>query len=483
MASDGNISSDLADALDEHRQSQAAPSGTVVLSDDEAYVGDEVTILGRNLPPNVEVELIWNTSSGSWGVLQGNEVLGPQYATRTVTLATTETDGDGKFDRTFEVPEDYGGSHGIEVRSPDDAVLGRAELEVVPWFELQNESAPLGQEFTIKGYGLGPNPLTNNYQITWDNGMVGFMTGVLNNGTATAQVRAVGHVGTHAIQVWRNYRGVPFLQNNTQSPYGPVAQGRQSKWTVEVTDPESRPPATWVDSQLDESPLEVHYPPIDEDTGADLEITPTSGQPGTTAFISGSDFPANEEVNLVWHRHQGHRVKGIEITPVPKPDVLPTVTTDESGSFQVEVEIPSDVGSTRPITAEVGGRSVAVTGFMMQPDILEMSPTKGPVGTEIDIKLQGVGWTIYENAPYFVYDNKPVGYVCGVDDDDVNGVTHFKLQAAGEPGLHFIDAYPSIFETEDDEPDFEIKPHLSYLDNHPMRPLPAFHFTFEVTED
>ncbi|MFB6069579.1 MAG: hypothetical protein ABEJ76_01040 [Halanaeroarchaeum sp.] len=477
------ISRDLADSLEKHRGDQAGSSGTLVLSDDEGYVGDEIMILGRNLPPNVECTLLWHTTRGDWGVVQGNEVKGPQYRGHVERIATVTTDGSGQFDEKYEIGKDYGGAHTIEVQGPDGGTMARTEFEILPWFELQNDTARMGDTFEIKGYGLGPNPLTNNYQVTWDNGMVGFMTGVMNNGTATARVRATGHAGEHVLQVWRNYRGVPFLQNNTQSPYGPVAGGRQSVWTVEVTEPDERPRTAWVDQQFDETPLEVHYPPIDEDTEAALEITPTSGQPGTTAFISGSDFPANEEVDLVWHRHEGHRVKGIPIEPVPKHDVLPTVTTDDDGSFQVEIEIPSDVGSTRPVTAEVGGRSVAVTGFMMQPDILDISPTKGPVGTEIDIKLQSVGWTIYENAPYFVYDNKPVGYVCGVDDEEANGVTHLKLRASGEPGLHFIDAYPCIFETTEDEPDVEIKPHLSYLDNHPMRPLPAFHFTFEVTEE
>ncbi|MGM0372720.1 MAG: hypothetical protein ACQEQJ_09510 [Halobacteriota archaeon] len=483
MESEGNISADLADTLQRHRSSQQGSGGTLVLSDDEGYVGDEIMILGRNLPENLTVELTWHTTSGNWGVLQGNEIMGAQYQSRVETLGTVETDGSGQFDFTYEIPEDYGGSHTIEVQKPDGGRLARTEFEIIPWFELLNESAPLGETFTIKGYGLGPNPITNNYQVTYDNGMVGFVTGVLNNGTATAQIRATGHVGEHGIQIWRNYRGVPFLQNNTQSPYGPVAGGRESVWTVEVTELESEPSSAWVDPQLDESPLAVHYPDIDRDTDASMEITPSSGQAGTTAFIRGRDFPPETEVDLIWHRHQGHRVKGIEIVPVPKPDVLPTVTTDEDGNFQYEFEVPSDVGSTRPITAEVDGESVAVTGFMMQPDILEFSPTSGPVGTEIDIKLSGVGWTIYENAPYFVYDNKPLGYVCGVDDDDANGVTHIKIEATGEPGLHFIDAYPCIFETRNDEPNFEIKPHLSYLDNHPMRPLPAFHFAFEVTEE
>ncbi|MFB6138011.1 MAG: hypothetical protein ABEJ42_06690 [Halobacteriaceae archaeon] len=482
MAPDGDLSSEVAGRLAAHRDRRAATTGTLVPGDEEVYVGDEVALRGRDLPPETALGLVWHSVEGSWGVLQGNEVTGPQYQAREERLRTVSTDGDGTVDVAVEVPQDYGGSHVVTLETPEGETVARTELEVVPWFELAERSAPLGDVFTIRGYGIGPNPLTNNYQIAWDNGMVGFVTGVMNRGTATAEVRAVGPPGEHVLQVWRNYRGVPFLQNNTQSPYGPVAGGRTSSWTVTVTEPDSDPAQCWTDPQFDETPLAVHYPELDEDTDATLAVTPTSGQPGTQAFIRGEGFPPGETVDLVWHRHQGHRVKGIPITPEPRPDVLPTVTADDDGDFQVEVEIPSDVGSTRPITASVDGRSVAVTGFMLQPEARSIEPTSGPVGTEIDIELSGVGWTIYENAPYFVYDNRPLGYVCGVDDDEANGITHVKLRAAGEPGWHFVDVYPSIFETHDDEPDFEITPHLSYIDNHPMRPLPAFHFAFEVTE-
>lgn len=483
MGSDDTISADLAETLDRHRSRRTAPSGTIVLSDTDGYVGDEITVRGRNLPENTTLELRWHTSNGSWGVLQANEIMGPQYQSRVDTIGTVTTDDGGRFDEPLEIPQSYGGGHTVELQDGEGRSLGKAEFEIIPRFELENDTAALGDVFTIRGYGLGPNPLTNIHHVAYDNSMVGFMTGVLNDGTATAQIRATGGVGKHGIKIWRGYRGMPFLQSNTQSPFGPVAGGRTSKWTVEVTEMETRPPSAWVDPQIDESPLSVHYPEIDADTDADLEITPTSGKIGTTATLRGRDFPPDTAVDLVWYRHQGHRVKGIPITPVAKPEVLPTVTTDGDGAFEYEFDIPSDVGSTRPILAHVDGRSVAATGFMIQPDVLDISPTEGPVGTEIDIKLSGLGWTVYENAPYFVYDNHLVGYVCAVDDDDKNGVTHLKMEAAGDPGIHFIDAYPSIFENREDEPDFEVKPHLSYLDNHPVRPLPAFHFTFEVTEE
>src|SRR6056297_2950655 len=481
MDKESAISSDLEETLQGHRRGSDS-SGTLVVSDQEGYVGDSITFKGRNLPANERFEIKWKTTDGRWGVLKANEVIGAQYHPRTETIATVTTDSSGAFDEEWTVAQDYGGEHRIEVVDGESTVA-TATFTILPHFELENTEAPLGDFFTITGHGIGPNVVTNNYQIAWDNGDMGFITGVMNRGTATARIRAVGPPGKHTLQVWRNYRGVPYLQNNTQSPYGPVADGRQSQWTVEVTEPEGEPRTAWLDEQLDENPISIHYPEIDEETDAELSISPSSGQPGTSAFITGENFPANEEVNLIWYRHEGHRVKGIPISPEPKPDILPTVTTDDNGTFQTEFTIPQGEGSTRPITAAVGGREIAVTGFMMQPSIETFSPTSGPVGTTIEIELSGVGWPVYENAPYFLYDNKPLGYVCGLTDNDGGGVVRLELPASGQPGWHFIDAYPCIFEMQEDEPDFELRPHLSYLDNHPVRPLPAYHMAFEITEE
>jgi len=480
MDGERGLSNDLEERFQQRRQ--GGHTGTLVLSDDEAYVGDTITLEGRNLPANEPLDLVWQSATGHWGVLRGNEVIGPQFQPRTDRLRTITTDENGTFTEEWEIPEDYGGEHVIELQTADEETVTEARLSIVPWFEIDRTRAPLGEAFTITGYGLGPNMTTNNYQIAWDNGTVGVMTGTMNRGTARAKIRAVGPVGTHVIQVWRNLDGVPFLQNNTQSPFGPVAGGRQSSWRVEVTEVESEPEVAWMDPLTDERPLDAHLPDPDEQTEAELSITPTSGQAGTSAFIRGRQFPPETTVDLVWYTHLGNRVAGDPITPEPRPEVLPTVTTDENGEFQLEITIPDGMGATRPISAEIDGRSVAVTGFMMQPKILNFSPAEGPVGTEIDVELNGVGWPMYENAYFFVYDNKPLGYICGVDMEKAEGRVHTVLQATGEPGYHFIDVYPSFFKIQEDQPDFEQKPHLSYLDNHPVRPLPALHFTFEVTE-
>jgi len=482
-----NSSREESYGLRSQRGGQQSQRGTLVLSDEDGYVGETILIQGRNLPAGEEFELRWKSVQGEWGVLRAHEIVGPQYRPRVDTIGSVQTDDSGSFDTEFTIPEDYGGDHLIKLVDSSGDQIDDAEIEVIPHFELLNETAELGDAFTIRGYGIGPDIMVNNYPVVWDNGYVGFMTGVQNRGTATAEIRAAGPPGKHVLQVWRSHLGIPFLQNNTQSPYGKVSDGRKRTWTVEVTEPESELRTSWVDPLLDEGPIDLHYPDIDEDTEASLDITPECGQAGTTAVISGSGFPSQTEVNLIWYRHDGHEPQGKNQPPDHTiwanrvPDLLPTVSTDSDGSFQVEIEIPVDVGSTRPITAEVNGREVAVTGFMMQPSIETFEPTSGPVGTEIEIELTGIGWTMYETTPMFVYDNDMLGYSCALSGPQRTKLRTV-LRASGQPGHHFIDVYPAIFTAEEDDPDYQLKPHLSYLDNHPVRPLPACHFTFEVTE-
>ena len=480
MDEHSNLSSDLQDRLERGRLEANIP-GNLFLSEQEGYVGDEITIHGRNFPPDAQFDLIWQSVEGRWSVIEGYRISGTQYQPRDVDIGAVRTTEEGRFEKSWTIPEDYGGAHAIRAVT-DGEMVSRTEFEITAWFELDRMEAQMGESFVLRGYGIGPDVTMSNFQVSWDNGFLGFMTGVQNRGTATAPIRAVGPPGEHVIQVWRNYRGVPFVANNTQSPLGSVGGERQNAWTVAVTPPESAPQTAWVDELIEEEPLDVHLLDLDAATDASLSVAPQFGQAGTDAVITGQDFPANTTVDLQWYQHVGEGIRGLNVTPTPRPDVLPSVKTDADGTFRIDVEIPPAEGSTRPIVAEIDGQSVAQTGFMMQPSVETFEPTSGPVGTEIEIELSGIGWTAYESAPYFVYDNKPLGYACGASEDLRSPTVRTVLTASGEPGYHFIDVFPAIFEMEADEPEFEIRPHLSYLDNHPVRPLSAMHMTFEVTE-
>lgn len=483
---ENGISANLRDRLDDHRGEASSRPGSIALDRAEGYVGDTFTISGVEFPANEAFDVVWRSVDGQWGALRANEIRNPQYRPVQDTILTVSTDDDGRFEGEWEVREDYGGDHTLEVRGEDGEVYAEDSFTVKPHFELDRTVAPMGETFQVTGYGLGPDRSVSNHQVAWDDGYVGFITGVENHGTAHADIRAVGPPGEHVIQVWRSNEGMPYLQNNTTSVLGPVADGRQSAWTVEVTEMEERPPTAHMGPLLEEEPLAAHLLEPEEDTAAAIDISPTYGQSGTEAVVTGREFPPETEVDLVWHTHAGHRFMDDAVRPTPRPDVLPSVVTDVDGRFQVDVTVPTDIGETRPITAEVDGTSVATTGFVLQPEIGGIEPEAAPVGTEINVELLGIGWALYDNNWVVLYDNKPAGYICSHNRDDdeepVDGATvRFELRASGEPGLHFIDVVPTFNDNEIGDFDLSNRAHLSHVNNHPLRPEPAFHFTFEVT--
>ena len=92
--------------------------------------------------------------------------------------------------------------------------------------------------------------------------------------------------------------------------------------------------------------------------------------------------------------------------------------------------------------------------------------------------LKGVGWTQTANIYTLVYDNAYVGYACGFNSQ---GDITVYLPATGEPGWHYIDLYPGIYQGTDvsQTNDFRI-PQLTASDDHPGEKLPVFHFAFQI---
>jgi hypothetical protein len=455
-------------------------ASTLQVNKSEGFVHDGVMLKGTNLPANEELTVIWRAFDGTWRMGDSGTIMGPQYSVTRDELFTVQTDESRTFKREWTVEENFGGEHAFELWA-GDVKLDTAQFRIYPHFELDRTEAPVGEWFRLTGYGLGTDKRTSLYQVTWDNAQMGYLISVIERGTATADIRAAGPPGEHTIGIWRNFTGIPLLQNYTQTPAGDISPGRATDWTVEVTEPEESPPVMETEAMFPEAPIDAHIPDVDESTDSTLTVEPSSGRPGTDAVISGRGFPPSTSVDLKWFSRGGNQFAGAPVGPAPRPDVLPTVTTDEEGSFQLDISVPSDFGSTRPIHALVDGRSVAATGFVMQPEAVDISPTSGPVGTEITVSVSGLGWQHFESAYAVLYDNKQTGYVVS-DLSDEDGVVRFTVQASGEPGYHFIDMVPMIHDTQGSDLDLDYKPHLSFLDNHPGRLLPGIRFAFEVTE-
>ena len=78
---------------------------------------------------------------------------------------------------------------------------------------------------------------------------------------------------------------------------------------------------------------------------------------------------------------------------------------------------------------------VAKSGFLLQRKVT-ISPTRGPIGTTITIKVVGMGSPTYESVGSVLYDNRFTGSLAA---NTTRGVVTFKLRAAGDVGAHWIE--------------------------------------------
>jgi len=438
-----------------------------------ASVGDSVVVSGSGLPASASLQLTWQRVTGHWVIQQQSTVVGAEYTTAAEPLGTVRTDTDGTFHTTVTVPEDHGGDHDVGV-ARGGTTLASTSLHVTPTFTLDRTSAPLGEAFTLRVTGMPASKYRRVDQVLWDDRFTGLVTGVTNRGTVRAKVPAAGPPGRHVLELGGGYEGVTYL-NPQQSPY--PRPFRYANWTVTVEPATGSAGDAWRRPTATERPIEAFYPPIDPPLGQ-LSVTPTSGVVGSAATLAGTGLPANRSLTLEWATMTGSRVSGNGFTRTTRP--LTTVETDANGAFSTAMTVPDDLGGTHPIVATAGGDRLAATGFVIRPSIAGFGPASGPVGTPIDVHLKGVGWTEYDNIYAVTYDDAFVGYGCGFN---TGGDVQMQFRAAGEPGLHVINCFPALYKAPDEsrQVGFYTKPQLTFLDDHPVRPLPELGFLFEVT--
>jgi hypothetical protein len=451
---------------------EAAPAfvGQVSLDPISGPAGTEVTLRGEGLPASETLSLLWSTVEGSW-VLEGElseEYMGRQFEETQQELGTAQTDEAGNFEATFVAPEDFGFAHDVLVADPSGEILNRALFRLDMEVSITPTEGPPGTPITIEVKGMGWQTLEDTRTITYDNDYVGFMSAVTTNGTARAVIPATGTPGPHQVQVLRGAYTFPY-RNPEQSPRPDIPT---FDFVFTVTDDEPILPAG-VESQNPEvvagdSPSTSGEPWI-----ATSHAAAPVGEPVT---ISGSDFEADTEISIQWFRIVGNRVSG-QGWDEQALDVA-TLTADADGKFSDEWEVPTDVGGPHRIEARVNGETVAETWMSVLVAAQPLPVTRGPWGTDIEIKLTGVGWTETANIYAIVYDNSYLGYACGFN---TQGDVTIPLTITGDPGWHFIDLYPAIYKG-DETPgrdNFRI-PQLTALDDHPGEDLPIFRYAFYI---
>jgi len=218
----------------------------------------------------------------------------------------------------------------------------------------------------------------------------------------------------------------------------------------------------------------INVPQNGATTGPRISISPDIASVGNNITVNGQGFAPNAQLALVWTTRQGSNIVGYKL--VEKP--LRNVTAGADGSFSFNWKVPPAVGGTHFIAAGNLTEHSNATLFIQRTAVL--SATEGPVGTQIQIVIHGVGWDFNTNIAAFDYDNSYVGYGCGFNS---GGNVTFTIRATGAPGIHTIDVYPSVWwgpSTFANQQAIEYRYPILTPQDHPEL-IPSFHFTFLVT--
>jgi hypothetical protein len=121
-----------------------------------------------------------------------------------------------------------------------------------------------------------------------------------------------------------------------------------------------------------------------------ISITPTSGSPGTSITVVGTNFKLGATVTIFF-----------DIDNDGQPDageVVGTATASSTGAFSTLVTVPTLPGGTYNVMATDGVNTAAAVLFTITPAIT-LSPNTGPAGATITVT--GAGFAA--NTPYDIW--------------------------------------------------------------------------------
>ena len=216
-----------------------------------------------------------------------------------------------------------------------------------------------------------------------------------------------------------------------------------------------------------------------------LKVEPVKGYTGDPFTVTGNGLPPGKKVEFFWST-----VDASYLTRVIPDNVeyherqyeetrirLGSTPVDEQGRVSGVFVVPEDFGEVHDLYAVVDGQDVARGGFRILRSAT-ITPSEGPVGTEITLTVKGLGWRGFEQFMAARYDNKYTGEISAVA---TRGTAVFQIRAAGPPGRHIIQlnnstAYaPGAYLNTQQSPQDYIYAHL---DN-----KQEFRFAFNVTKD
>jgi hypothetical protein len=202
-----------------------------------------------------------------------------------------------------------------------------------------------------------------------------------------------------------------------------------------------------------------------------LELTYDKPVVGAQVRASAAGLLAGKTVELQWSTVSGGWViqdyyyfRGRKYSETTVS--LGKFPVSASGRLDATFAIPEDYGGVHDILATIDGRVVAQNGVDVTQSF-EMAPLSGPVGTPVELRVNGLGWRTMENTWVVNWDNREIGIVTAAG---TRGSAVARFRAAGPAGDHFVKVYTG----------WQGQSYLNF-EQAPNAYLPRPEFTFRTT--
>jgi hypothetical protein len=202
-----------------------------------------------------------------------------------------------------------------------------------------------------------------------------------------------------------------------------------------------------------------------------LNLSRNKGIVGDAVRASADGLPEGKTAELRWVTVTGgwvvedyYHFRGKKYSETTS--TLGRFPIDQNGHLEAQFTVPEDYGGVHDIIAAVDGRPVAQNGIDVIQSF-EMTPTSGPVGTVIELKVKGLGWRTMESTWVVNWDNREVGWVSAASS---RGSAVARFRAAGPAGDHPVKVYTG----------WQGQPYLNH-EQSPVAHLPRPEFVFQTT--
>jgi hypothetical protein len=192
---------------------------------------------------------------------------------------------------------------------------------------------------------------------------------------------------------------------------------------------------------------------------------------GSEVHARATGLPASKTIDLSWGTVTGGWViedyfhfrgkKYAETTTT-----LGRFPIDGNGRLDAAFMIPEDYGGVHEVIALLDGKPVA-QGAVNVSQTFTLTPTTGPVGTPLELKVTGLGWRTMESTWVVNWDNQELGFVTAAGS---KGSATGRFRAAGPVGDHVVKMYTG----------WQGQAYLNY-EQSPVASLPRPQFTFHTT--